>query len=100
MSGHAVFLIHGMWGNKGHFWFVEQQLLEAYPDLKVHACTANEGNKTYDGIDVGGDRVCVEVWIFCVEQCLLEIEETLAKWREEGEDITKISIIGYSLGML
>jgi hypothetical protein len=61
MSDHAVFLIHGLWGNKGHFWYVEQQLLEAHPDLKVHACTANEGNRTYDGIDVGGDRVCLEV---------------------------------------
>ena len=63
MSDHAVFLIHGMWGNTGHFWYVEQQLLQTYPGLKVHACTANEGNKTYDGIDVGGDRVCVEVFV-------------------------------------
>ena len=30
---------------------------------------------------------------------LCEIEETLAKWREEGIEITKISIIGYSLGL-
>jgi hypothetical protein len=70
MSDHAVFLIHGMWGNSGHFWYVQQQLLEAYPDLKVHACTANESNKTYDGIDVGGDRVCVEVQVRYVEECL------------------------------
>lgn len=58
---HAVFLIHGLWGNKAHFWYIEEQLKKTFPLLKVHACAVNEGNKTYDGIDVGGDRVLTEV---------------------------------------
>jgi hypothetical protein len=61
MSDHAVFLVHGLWGNKAHFWCIEQQLRQTYPSLKIHACAVNEGNKTYDGIDVGGDRVVSEV---------------------------------------
>lgn len=58
---HAVFLVHGLWGNKAHFWFVEEQLRKAHPSLKIHSCSVNEGNRTYDGIDVGGDRVLEEV---------------------------------------
>jgi hypothetical protein len=58
---HAVFLVHGLWGNKAHFWFVEEQLRKAYPSLNIHSCSVNEGNRTYDGIDVGGDRVLEEV---------------------------------------
>jgi Putative serine esterase (DUF676) len=61
MSDHAVFLVHGLWGNKNHFWFIEEQLKKRYPLLNIHACAVNEGNKTYDGIDVGGDRVVAEV---------------------------------------
>ena len=61
MSDHAVFLIHGLWGNRAHFWYVESQLKEKFPALKVHACCVNEGNRTYDGIDVGGDRIAAEV---------------------------------------
>jgi len=61
MSDHAVFLVHGLWGNKAHFWYLESQLQEKYPSLKVHACAFNEGNRTYDGIDVGGERIVAEV---------------------------------------
>ena len=61
MSDHAVFLIHGLWGNNRHYWYVEQQLKQAHPGLKVHACAFNEGYKTYDGVDVGGDRIISEV---------------------------------------
>jgi hypothetical protein len=62
MADHAVFLVHGLWGNKAHFWFVEEQLRLTHPSLKIHSCGVNEGNKTYDGIDVGGDRVVAEVF--------------------------------------
>jgi hypothetical protein len=61
MADHAVFLLHGLWGNKTHFWCVEEELKRIHPSLRIHACAANEGNKTYDGIDVGADRVVAEV---------------------------------------
>ena len=63
MGEHAVFLIHGLLGNKDNFWFVEEQLAQAHPLLKIHTCVMNEGSKTYDGIDVGGRRVVAEVYI-------------------------------------
>jgi hypothetical protein len=71
-SDHAVFLVHGLWGNKAHFWFVEEQLQKAHPSLKIHSCSVNEGNRTYDGIDVGGDRVLEEVNTlnFCIDNRL------------------------------
>ena len=69
MPDHAVFLIHGLWGNKTHFWYVEQQLRQTYPSLKIHACAVNEGKKTYDGIDVGADRVVAEVLLIHPSDC-------------------------------
>ncbi|KAF7187254.1 Lipid droplet phospholipase 1 [Pseudocercospora fuligena] len=45
-------------------------------------------NKTYDGADVGGERVANE------------IEEKIAELEGDGYDITKISVTGYSFGGL
>lgn len=65
-------------------------LREKYPKEKLHILIAkrNAGPFTYDGIETGGERVTTE------------IEETLQMLEEKGEKITKISIIGYSLGGL
>jgi hypothetical protein len=68
MSDHAVFLVHGLWGNNAHFWYLVQQLKTTHASLKIHSCAVNEGNKTYDGIDVGGDRVVVEVFRMVASQ--------------------------------
>ena len=48
----------------------------------------NAGSFTYDGIDTGGERVAEEV------------ERKLEELAEAGHDITKISVVGYSLGGL
>nr|XP_036589684.1 lipase [Colletotrichum truncatum]KAF6801689.1 lipase [Colletotrichum truncatum] len=48
----------------------------------------NSGSFTYDGIERGGERVCAE------------IEEELRLIEEKGGKITKLSIVGYSLGGL
>jgi esterase/lipase len=48
----------------------------------------NAGSFTYDGIDTGGERVAEEV------------ERKLEELTEAGHDITKISVVGYSLGGL
>jgi hypothetical protein len=69
---HAVFLVHGLWGNKDNFWFVEEQLRLTHPSLKLHSCTANEGDKTYDGIDVGGDRVLTEVFPWLMRRLIAD----------------------------
>ena len=49
---------------------------------------SNSQNFTYDGIDVGGERVA------------REIEEELSKLFASGHTVTKLSIVGYSLGGL
>jgi esterase/lipase len=48
----------------------------------------NAGSFTYDGIDTGGERVAEEV------------EGKLEELAEAGSEITKISVVGYSLGGL
>lgn len=61
-----------------------------FPPEKVYLLVAkrNSGSFTYDGIECGGERVC------------LEIEEELELIKRRGGKIKKISIVGYSLGGL
>lgn len=69
---------------------VAKALRDAYPEDKLYILVAerNAGSFTYDGIELGGERVC------------LEIEEELEKIKNKGGKITKLSIVGYSLGGL
>lgn len=48
----------------------------------------NSGSFTYDGIERGGERVCAE------------IEEEMKAIESNGGKITKLSVVGYSLGGL
>lgn len=48
----------------------------------------NAGSQTYDGIELGGERITQE------------IEDELERLARNGQTIRKISIIGYSLGGL
>jgi Putative serine esterase (DUF676) len=52
------------------------------------ACKRNSDNYTYDGIEVGGERVAQE------------IEDELKDLEAKGAHITKLSVVGYSLGGL
>lgn len=56
--------------------------------LYIIVAKRNSGSFTYDGIELGGQRVC------------REIEEELEKIKKTGGKITKISFIGYSMGGL
>jgi hypothetical protein len=69
---------------------VAKALRDAYSDDKLYLLVAkrNSGSFTYDGIECGGERVC------------LEIEEEIRAVKEKGGKITKISVVGYSLGGL
>ncbi|KAI0390855.1 DUF676-domain-containing protein [Xylariaceae sp. FL0594] len=89
-ADHLCVLVHGLWGNPNHMNQVAKAMREVYPEEKLHILIAkrNSGNFTYDGIELGGERVCVE------------IEEELESIREKGGKITKLSIVGYSLGGL
>ena len=69
---------------------IAKALRAAYSEDEVYILVAarNSGSFTYDGIELGGIRVHTE------------IEEELAKIRSRGGNITKLSIVGYSLGGL
>jgi predicted esterase len=78
------------WGNPNHLNFVTTSLREKHPEDNLHVLVAkrNSGSFTYDGIELGGERLTNE------------IEEELEELARSGHDIKKISIIGYSLGGL
>jgi hypothetical protein len=78
-----------LWGKPSHLDYVASALRDKYDDNVFILCPkANSGNYTYDGIELGGERL------------VHEIEETLESLVEKGQKITKISIVGYSLGGL
>ncbi|BCS23541.1 lipase ROG1 family protein [Aspergillus puulaauensis] len=61
-----------------------------YPAHRLHILNSkrNTGSLTYDGIDV------------CAERLVLEIEEELESIRNRGGSVTKLSVVGYSIGGL
>lgn len=56
--------------------------------LYILCAKRNSGSFTYDGIELGGERVC------------LEIQEELQAIERRGGRIRKLSLVGYSLGGL
>lgn len=89
-ADHLCVLVHGLWGNPDHMRNVAKSLRDLYPSSQLRLLFAkrNIGSFTYDGIERGGERICSE------------IEEELRAVQESGGKITKISIVGYSLGGL
>ena len=67
-----------------------KSLREKHPEENLHILVAkrNSGSFTYDGIELGGERVCQE------------IEEEIEKLAKAGQEIKKLSLVGYSLGGL
>ncbi|KAN0112712.1 DUF676 domain containing protein [Hyaloscypha variabilis] len=87
---HLCVLVHGLWGNPNHLEVVAKSLREKHPEESLHILVAkrNSGSFTYDGIELGGERVCQE------------IEEEIEKLAKAGQEIKRISLVGYSLGGL
>jgi esterase/lipase len=79
-----------LWGNPAHLQFLNDSLREQFAQDNLHILVpkSNAGNFTYDGIELGGERVTSE------------IEERLRELAKSGVDINRISVIGYSLGGL
>lgn len=65
-------------------------LREKYPHdtLRILVAKRNSGSFTYDGIELGGERVCQE------------IEDEIESLARKGQHIKKLSLVGYSLGGL
>ncbi|KAL8826204.1 MAG: hypothetical protein Q9170_007494 [Blastenia crenularia] len=89
-ANHLCVLVHGLWGNPNHLSYLAKALREKHHDDKLNILVAksNSGTYTYDGIETGGERVTQEI-----EALLQELEQ-------DGASITKLSIVGYSLGGL
>ncbi|KAF9223966.1 DUF676-domain-containing protein [Gyrodon lividus] len=95
---HLLVLIHGMWGNPSHLAHVDKIIHEVKgsaensgpdePELAVLVAQTNRDESTYDGIDWGGERVAQEVL------------EEVKKYEEMGRNVTRLSVMGYSLGGL
>ncbi|KIW93131.1 uncharacterized protein Z519_05736 [Cladophialophora bantiana CBS 173.52] len=87
---HLVVLVHGLWGNPGHLNYIANALRDRYSgeEIIVLACRRNLGSLTYDGVNVGGERVAKE------------IEDAVDELERDGHKITRFSVVGYSLGGL
>ncbi|GAB1744523.1 hypothetical protein NU219Hw_g1794t1 [Hortaea werneckii] len=87
---HLVILTHGLWGNPVHLHHLRDTLLERHAASGLHVFTpqSNKDNFTYDGIDVGAERITTE------------IEDEIRRLQDLGAPLSKISIAGYSLGGL
>lgn len=85
---HLFVLVHGLWGNYGHM----RSLMEAYgkqfgnKDMVFFSPSENALFKTFDGIELIGYRTLLEIYLFIKNF--------------KGGPITKISVLGYSLGGL
>lgn len=91
MDYHLVVLVHGIWGNSSHMLYLADQIqrhAKAHESIVVYKTGSHLGYKTYDGIDVNGKRVADEIFA-----------ET-SRLNDQGGKVTKISVIGYSLGGL
>ena len=89
-SQHLCVLVHGLWGNTTHLNYVAKSLRERYDDeqLIVYSAKRNTGSLTYDGVEIGAERVAKE------------IEDILDELGRDGHKVTRFSIVGYSLGGL
>lgn len=70
--------------------YLESSLRKKHPEDRLHILNAkgNSGSFTYDGIELGAERVTHE------------IEDTLEKLERDGKPFEKLSVVGYSLGGL
>lgn len=71
-------------------WYLESALRNKYAADKLHILVpkSNSGNFTYDGVELGAERVTHE------------IESFLEELERKGKQIRKLSVVGYSLGGL
>ncbi|KAI9255220.1 putative serine esterase-domain-containing protein [Phascolomyces articulosus] len=86
-----IVLQHGLWGTASHMEFIEQQIVENLDSktIVVLNVECNEDKYTYDGVDICGNRLADNIQ---------DHVKYLAD--EENKKVTKLILIGYSLGGL
>lgn len=93
---HPIFLLRTLlthcigrlWGNPSHLSNLAKSLQEGHAELHVLVAKSNANTYTYDGIELGGERIANE------------IERRIEELETSGINIKKLSVIGYSLGGL
>ncbi|KAJ3852387.1 DUF676-domain-containing protein [Lentinula lateritia] len=102
MDIHLHVLLHGLGGSTKHLEPAvrvfsarhcqpnsnSELVIESQNQVQLLLIEANQGSRTYDGIDWGAERAAEE------------IQEAIRKISSEGDRVTKFSITGYSLGGL
>ncbi|CAB4256277.1 similar to Saccharomyces cerevisiae YOR059C Lipid particle protein of unknown function [Maudiozyma barnettii] len=95
-GSHLFVLIHGLWGTPQHMGSLKESL-QHYIDSKENAIfllpSQNSKFKTFDGIEVLGYRALLEICQYIRRHN--DLQEC-----SDHKRITRISIIGYSLGGL
>ncbi|KAK6458001.1 putative serine esterase-domain-containing protein [Scheffersomyces xylosifermentans] len=90
---HLVILVHGLWGNPAHLQYMESQLTKQVKapegeEIIIYKTNSHAGFLTYDGVDINGKRISDEI--------LLQTNGL----NQNDNQVTKFSIVGYSLGGL
>ncbi|KAI5300553.1 hypothetical protein KEM56_002360 [Ascosphaera pollenicola] len=91
-ADHLCVLVHGLYGQPSHLDYIAHALRARYPVDKLHLLSVqrNKGNLTYDGIELGGERVAHEI-----EEYIHALHDS-----HPACAIKKLSVVGYSLGGL
>lgn len=117
-SAHLYVLLHGMWGSDKHMFTIRDQLLLQDPECTVFIPCKNGFFKTFDGIELIGDRVIDEIKLFLLENSATKKEKTKKEGTSDGfqnssnssnssssssssenaTTFTHISFISYSMG--
>jgi len=86
----TILISPSFWGSPQDLSVIASTLRAKHTTDTLHILVAkrNSGNYTYDGIELGGERVCQE------------IEEEISSLKAQGCEIKKLSLVGYSLGGL
>ncbi|KAK4050439.1 hypothetical protein OIV83_003509 [Microbotryomycetes sp. JL201] len=103
---HLLVVCHGLWGSRSHIGYICKTASQFADDgkmqpwrssqddkplphkLVVLPAKLNEWTNTYDGIDV------------CAERVVNEIDQEIELIKQQGGDVKRFSIVGYSLGGL
>ncbi|KAJ1537288.1 hypothetical protein HK096_008813 [Nowakowskiella sp. JEL0078] len=86
---HLIVAQHGLWGVPEHLSFLLDKIAsQAKNEIHILNVDQNAVLKTYDGLDVCGDRLVTLIYA-----TVLELEKS-------GKRVVKVSFIGYSFGGL
>jgi len=104
---HLVVFIHGLWGKPIHLDHLRSTLASTHESRNLHLLLpkSNADYNTYDGIEVGAERITDEIEstirsLASSSSSTSSSTSTSTSSPASAAGVTKISIVGYSLGGL